>query len=254
MSLTISLYGHSLPKLVRNVHPNLVSGVIAAIVSGTLAVPVGMVLTERLVKAGSPVRTAPAAPQRAGIVPIPTVPSDRGTGEAVANAALPMEARPDDIVTSAGTPTNDAETIAPPIETISMPARNLLSPGQADRIPDIAATAGGDTSSTVAHSNPLRTNGIHKTSHEAVLALLGAMSQRRAGTQPSRHAAKVSAVRNRPGSSTVKIAQLSAGTTMPMAAVNQFEGWNHNPGVLGGPESNSPNRAGLNGTGFRHRP
>jgi hypothetical protein len=72
MNQTISLYGNSLPKLIRTIHPKLVSCVVAAIVSGTLAVPIGMVLTNRLLIARSPVLTTPAAPQRAAIVPIPT--------------------------------------------------------------------------------------------------------------------------------------------------------------------------------------
>jgi hypothetical protein len=135
-----------------------------------------------------------------------------------------------------------------------MPAPDARAPDEADRFDDIASTAGGHTSLTIAHPNPLRAIGIHKNSHQAVLALLGAMSQGRGGTQPARHAVKISAVHNGPRSSAVKIAQLTAGTMMPLAAVNQFDRWRLTPGVLGGPAINSPNRLGLNGTGMHHRP
>jgi hypothetical protein len=252
MSQTISLYRNSLPKLVRNTHSKLVSCVVAVIVSGTFAFPIGMMLTKRLLIARSPVLTIQAVPQPAAIVPVPIEPADRIKGEAAANGAASVNAAPDDVVTSAGPPADSPRTVAAPIEPTSTPVPNAESRGQVGRVPAAAAAEGGRTGLTVAPSHASHI-GIHKTPHEAVLALLAAMSRGKAGTQPMRHVAKAGA-RNGPGSSTVKVAQLAAGTNVPMAAVNQSDRWGTTPGVLGGPAISSQNRAGLNGTDMHRRP
>jgi hypothetical protein len=236
MSMSVGI-GRGIP-LHAAAHPRLVSCVVAAVVSGSLAMAAGMAVTKRLIGPPPAVMALPAAPRQVGTVPLPTVPGDRGAGEATPGPVVAPQPAPDGGATSDLGMAHGLAGVAAPT---AMPA---------DRPAEIAVAPGPATPASVSHASRLPV-GIHTTPHAAVLALLEAMAHGKSGMSRPRHAAKAG---NGAADHLFRSAQLPAATAMPIAVETRIVHLRPGPGGLGGAAMRGKAATGLNGTEMRHRP